>query len=102
MADFVKVAQTTELKPGKGRLVEAKGKQLALFSVDGKFFAIDNACTHRGGHLAKGEVAGYEVICPHHGASFDIRTGEVLEPPAPCAVSCYAVRVTGADIEVEV
>jgi 3-phenylpropionate/trans-cinnamate dioxygenase ferredoxin component len=102
MADFVRVAKTNELEPGQGRLVEAKGKQIALFNVDGKFFAVDNTCTHRGGPLAEGEASGHKVTCPYHGATFDIRTGEVLGPPAQRAVARYGVRVTGTDIEVEV
>ena len=52
--------------------------------------------------MAEGEIAGHEVICPWHGAKFDIRTGEVLGPPAYEAVARYAVRVTGGDIEVAV
>ncbi len=102
MAEFVKVAKTTEIEPGQARLVEVKGKQIALFNVDGQFCALDNTCTHRGGPLADGEVSGYEVTCPFHGAKFDIRTGEVLGPPASQAVACYSVRVAGGDLEVEV
>jgi nitrite reductase/ring-hydroxylating ferredoxin subunit len=102
MADFVKVAKTDELGPGQGRLVEAKGKEIALFNVDGKFFAVDNTCTHRGGPLAEGGVSGHEVTCPWHGGTFDICTGKALGPPAEQAVACYVVRVTGTDIEVEV
>ena len=56
MADFVKAARTTEIGPGQARLVEVKGKQIALFNVDSQFFALDNTCTHRGGPLADGEV----------------------------------------------
>ena len=67
-----------------------------------RFFAVDNTCTHRGGPLAEGEVSGHEVTCPYHGATFDVRTGAVLGPPAERAVACYGVRVTGTDIEVEV
>jgi nitrite reductase/ring-hydroxylating ferredoxin subunit len=83
MADFVKAARTTEIEPGQARLVEVKGKQIALFNVDSQFFALDNTCTHRGGPLADGEVT-----CPH-GATFDVRTGEVVGPPGPasrCAI----------------
>ena len=54
MADFVKAARTTEIGPGQARLVEVKGKQIALFNVDSQFFALDNTCTHRGGPLADG------------------------------------------------
>ena len=102
MADFVRVAKINELQPGQARQVVAKGKPIALFNVDGKFFAIDNACTHRNGPLAEGDVSGHEVTCPHHGARFDIRTGKVLGPPAQRGVACYGVRVTDTDVEVEV
>jgi 3-phenylpropionate/trans-cinnamate dioxygenase ferredoxin subunit len=102
MAEFVKAATTTEIEPGQARLVEMKGKQIALFNVGGEFFALDNACTHRSGFLAEGEVSGHEVTCPLHGATFDVRTGEVMGPPAQRAVARYGVRVTGTDIEVEV
>ncbi len=93
MADFVKAARTTEIGPGQARLVEVK---------DSQFFALDNTCTHRGGPLADGEVSGHEVTCPWHGATFDVRTGEVVGPPAQRAAVRYGVRVTGTDIEVEV
>ena len=102
MADFVKAARTTEIEPGQARLVEVKGKQIALFNVDSQFFALDNTCTHRGGPLADGEVSGHEVTCPWHGATFDVRTGEVVGPPAQQAVARYGVRVTERDIEVEI
>ena len=102
MADFVKAARTTEIGPGQARLVEVKGKQIALFNVDSQFFALDNTCTHRGGPLADGEVSGHEVTYPWHGATFDVRTGEVVGPPAQRAVGRYGVRVTATDIEEEV
>jgi len=99
MADFVKVANTNEIEPGQARLVDVKGKEIALFNVDGD--ALDNTCTHRGGPLAEGEVAWHKVTCPWHGATFDVRTGAVVGPPAQQAVARYDVRVTGTDIEVE-
>ena len=63
--------------------------------------ALDNTCTHRGGPLTEGEISGHEVTCPWHGARFDVRTGEVVGPPAQQAVARYGVRVTESDIEVE-
>ncbi len=102
MADFVKVAQTNEIEPGQARFVDVKGKKIALFNVEGQFFAIDNTCTHRGGPLAEGEVSGHEVTCPWHHGRFDVRTGEVVGPPPQRAVTRYGVRVTGTDIEIEV
>jgi 3-phenylpropionate/trans-cinnamate dioxygenase ferredoxin component len=102
MGEFVKVASTSEIAPGQCRLVNVKGRQIVLFNVEGAFFALDNACTHEEGPLAEGDVEGYEVTCPWHGARFDIRTGEVLCPPAYDAVARYNVRVTGTDLEVEI
>ena len=102
MGEFVKAASTSEIAPGQGRLVNIKGKEIVLFNIEGTFFALANACTHEEGPLAEGEVSGYEVTCPWHGASFDIRTGEVLCPPAYDDVARYNVRVTGTVIEVEI
>lgn len=101
MAEFLKVAKTSDVQPGGSRLVDVQGKQIALFCIDGQFFAIDNACTHRGGPLAEGEIEGHEVTCPWHGAKFDVRSGKACGAPAQREVSRYAVRVTGPDIEIE-
>jgi len=101
MADYVKVAMTNEIEPGQARLVDVKGKRIALFNVDGKFVALDNTGSHRGGPLAEGEVSGHEVTCPWHSSTFDVWTGEVVGPPAQRAVARYGVRVTGTDVEVE-
>jgi len=102
MAGFVKVAKTGDVALGRGKMVEVSGKKIAIFNVDGKYYAIDNACTHRGGPLAEGGLDGKEVTCPWHGSVFDVTTGEVLGPPAPKPVSRYELRVSGKDIEVEV
>ena len=102
MAQFIKVASTDDLAPGEARYVEVAGKQIALFNLEGRFYAIDDTCTHRGGALSEGEVAGEEVTCPLHGAVYNIKTGAVLGPPAPQGVPSYRVRVQGADVEVEV
>jgi 3-phenylpropionate/trans-cinnamate dioxygenase ferredoxin component len=102
MTEFVKVARTEEIRPGQAKLIDVKGKQIALFNVDGEFFALDNMCTHEEASLAEGEISGHEVTCPLHGAKFDIRSGEVLGPPAYDDVASYTVRVLGGDVEVDV
>ena len=101
MADYVRVAQANEIETKRGKLVEVQGKKIALFNVGGKFYAIDNTCTHRGGPLWEGELNGDEVTCPWHGAKFKVTSGEVLRSPAPQAVNSYKVRVNGPDIELE-
>ena len=102
MAEFVKVAKANEIESGQARLVDVKGKQIALFNIDGQFFALNNTCPHRGGPLAAGEISGHEVTCPWHGGTFDIRTGDVVGPPPQHAVARYGVRVTDTDIEIEI
>ena len=102
MAGFVKVAKSGDISPGQSKLVEVSGKKIALFNVEGSFYAIDDTCTHRGGPLSEGVLEGKQVTCPWHGAIYDVTTGEVLSPPAPQGVARSNVRVEGSDIEVEV
>ena len=101
MATFRKASETKDLAPGTAKLVEIEERKIALFNVDGKFYAIDNTCTHRGGPLAEGEIEGDVVTCPWHGATYNVKTGEVLGPPASLGVASYNVRVEGSDIEIE-
>ena len=65
MPKMLKVAQTTDLSPGMGKVIQADGRSIALFNVEGTFFAIDNTCTHRGGPLGEGELSGDTVECPY-------------------------------------
>ena len=102
MADYAKVATNGELAPGQGKVVEVQGKEIALFNVGGAYFAIDNMCTHEEASLADGEISGFEVTCPLHGAKFDVRSGRVVGPPAYDDVTSYSVRVSGADVEIDV
>jgi nitrite reductase/ring-hydroxylating ferredoxin subunit len=102
MGQFVRAAGTDEVAPGGAKLIEVDGKKIALFNLEGSFYAIDDTCTHRGGPLSEGEIEGEEVTCPWHGATYKIKTGEVVGAPAPRGVVRYNVRVTGQDVEVEV
>ena len=99
---YVKVATTDEIEPGQSKPVDVNGRKVALFNLDGKYYAIDDFCTHRGAPLSEGEVMGKDVQCPWHGAFFDIITGEPSGPPADTGVDTFKVRVEGSDIEVEV
>lgn len=101
MGDLIPIAKKEEIQPGEAQLVEAAGKQIAVFNVDGNYFALDETCTHAGGPLSEGFVEGKTVTCPWHGAQFDLESGEVLMPPAPDGVSCYKVVVKGDEINIE-
>ena len=102
MPKFMKVTTTDELEDEQAKLVEVEGQKIALFRVGEAFYALSDTCTHRGGPLSEGTVKGAEVTCPWHGARFDIKSGAVLGAPAGRAVRSYPVRVTGADVEIEV
>jgi len=93
MPDFTRVADLSEIAdPGK-MLVEVDGEVVALFHVEGRFYAIDDVCTHDGGPLVDGELTGYKIACPRHGAKFDIRTGAALSMPAVRPTRAHAVKV---------
>jgi len=102
MADFVKVAKKSDLPPGERIVVEVDDLYIAVFNVGGKFYAIEDVCTHDDGPLAEGELDGYEIECPRHGARFDLRTGKVLSFPAVVDVPWFEVKVEGDDVLVAV
>jgi nitrite reductase/ring-hydroxylating ferredoxin subunit len=93
----VKVAEVGDLPVGQGRVVEAEGRTLALFNVDGTFYAIDNTCPHRGGPLGEGDLEGRIVLCPWHAWRWDVTTGANANNPA-VRVACFPVVVEGADV----
>lgn len=98
MSGWIAVARTEEIAPGAFKVVEVDGAMVAVFNVDGQYYAIDDACTHDGASLAGGEVQGDEVVCPRHGARFNIRTGAVTAPPAYEAVHVFPVRVANGQV----
>jgi 3-phenylpropionate/trans-cinnamate dioxygenase ferredoxin subunit len=99
---FVRVCKVADLPdPGK-RLVTIGDRTVALFHVSGRFWATDDRCTHDGGQLAAGRLEGHIIICPRHGARFDIRTGEALSRPANVDLAVHEVKVEGDDVLVRV
>lgn len=99
---FTKAASVQEVSEGGARQVQVGGRTLALFHVNGAYYAIDDACPHRGASLAEGDAAGNEVTCPWHGARFDLTTGAHLCPPARSGVTAYKVQVVGDEIQIDV
>ncbi len=102
MSNFIKVATVDEIPAGESKVVEVEGMSIALFNLDGTIYAIEDVCTHDGGPLAEGTIVnGCEVICPRHGARFDIRTGKALSFPAFEPTNSYAVRIEGENVLIE-
>jgi 3-phenylpropionate/trans-cinnamate dioxygenase ferredoxin component len=98
MAEFVKVATVSGV-PDPGRvIVEVDDRVVVLFHVGGKFYCLDDVCTHDGGPLGEGPLDGHQVACPRHGARFDIRTGQALTMPATQDTVVHEVKVEGNDV----
>lgn len=99
MSEFVTVATTDDIPPGTGKTVEVQGVWIALFNVNGSFFAIDNCCPHAGGPLGEGCLSGMIVECPWHGWKFNVQTGERLGN-TNFAVACCPVRLEGGQVQI--
>ena len=99
--EFVKVARVSDVAPGVGLRVDIGDEAIAIFNLDGEFYAIGDVCTHEETSLADGDVFGDVVECPLHGAEFDIKSGKALSLPAVVPVPTYAVRVEGNDILID-
>ena len=97
---YVAVARVGEIPEGGVKVVRIEDQPIAIFRLDGRYYALDDVCTHDGGPLAEGFIEGAQIECPRHGARFDIRTGAVLCLPAVAPVATYPVRVEGDEIQV--
>jgi len=95
------VAKAGDIAPGTTKRVVVNGKELLLCNVGGAFYAIDDVCTHDGGSLDQGELEENRIMCPRHGAYFDVTSGAALTLPAVLPVATYAVHVIGDDITID-
>ena len=102
MGEFVKAAKKEDISAGHGKAVYVGGRRIAVFNVDGVYYAIHDSCTHQGAPLSGGHVTGKEVTCSWHGARFDVTTGEALSRVAFTPVHWYNIRVANGDLEIEV
>ncbi len=96
--NFVKVAQTGDLSPGQMKLVEIGDERILLTNLGGEYHAVAEVCSHAFAPLSEGDLTDEEVECPLHGSVFNVKSGEVLSPPAAEALTVYTVRVEGSDI----
>lgn len=100
MRRWVTVAEEGELEPGQYKSVEIEGEQIAIYNVNGEFYATGDVCTHDGGILTGGELEGDVITCPRHGAQFDVTTGDVLRMPAFEPIPTYETRVEDGRVQV--
>ena len=74
---------------------------MAVFHVGGRFYALDDCCTHDGGPLGEGRLEGFAINCPRHGAKFDIRDGRVLSMPAVADTHSFPVKIEGDEVLIQ-
>ena len=102
MTDFMRVCKVGDV-PDPGKQVFDTGQRfIVLFHVDGRFYALDDTCTHDGGPLGEGNLEGFAIACPRHGAKFDIRDGRVLSMPATSGTCAHDVQVEGDEVFVKI
>ncbi len=101
MAEFVTVAKTSDFADGDRIVIQVKRDWIVIFKVSGRFYAVEDMCTHEDEPLSDGYLDGMEIECAKHGARFDIETGKVLAPPAYSNVKIYPTRIVGDDLQVE-
>lgn len=92
LAEFVAVASTSEIPPGRSKIVVVQGHIVAVFNVGGSFYATTNTCLHRGGPVGEGTLDGPIVTCPWHGWQYDVRSGQNLLNPM-ARLKTYPVKV---------
>ncbi len=100
MSDWIEVVDENALENGQHTVVDVDGAEVAVFKIDGQFYAIEDVCSHDGAEIASGELEGDEIVCPRHGARFCVKTGKVLCAPAYEDIDCFPVRVEKGTVQV--
>lgn len=92
----------SKLKPGEHQCISVNGKKLSLYYAEGKYYCVDNTCTHAGGPLCEGTAEKFTVTCPWHESVFDYRTGKVLSGPATDSVKTYQVHEKNGELFIDI
>jgi len=101
MAEYVEAARLEQVPPRKGTTATVRGKELALFNVDGTIYAMDDSCLHHGVSLGTSQLDGKIVTCRGHGWKYDVTTGSTLSSPG-YGVTAYPVKVVDGKIMVAI
>lgn len=96
------VAKTGDLAPGQAKQVRVGARTLALYNIDGTYYATDDTCTHALASLAEGFLDGDIIECPLHQGCFHIPSGKALGAPVTQDVRTYPVKIVGDEIHVDV
>lgn len=100
MSEYHYLARVDDIPAGQSRRFEVGGSEILVCHAKGEFFAVENICTHAYAQLHEGRLRGYRLICPLHGASFDIRDGSVKGKPAFVPLASYSLKIEDGEISV--
>lgn len=100
MGEYKKVATTDQIPAGEMKTFEVGYDKILICHTADGFYAIADECSHDSAPISQGELAGKEIICPRHGAKFDVSTGEVTGPPAVVPIDKYELKIEGENIYV--
>ncbi len=98
IGQYLRLCAEKELAEGQMREFHLNGKDIILLKVRGKFYALDNLCTHDGGDLSGGDIINGEIECPRHGARFNIQTGAATRFPAVVGIGTYDVKIENGEV----
>jgi len=102
LGEFVPAMKVTDLAEGTMSAIDLRGSHILLSKIAGETYAVSGICTHEETDLARGFVLEDRVICPLHLSQFDLKTGQVMNPPAEIPLQHFNVKIEGETIFVEV
>lgn len=100
MSDWVDVGPVDAIAPGEHRIVDVDDAPIAVFNIEGSFYAVEDVCSHEEYPIAEGELNGDRLTCPQHGAEFCLRDGQALSAPAVEPLTCFPVRMQDGRVQV--
>lgn len=93
MGRYLKICNAVEIPEGNSKVFENNDMEIVVVHVEGSFYALDNRCSHKKGPLSLGQVLGQTVICPWHGARFDLQSGRLFEGPNCKSLKSYTIKL---------
>jgi 3-phenylpropionate/trans-cinnamate dioxygenase ferredoxin subunit len=100
--EFITVANASDVPPGERLFIQIDQDPIVLFNIAGEYYAIADVCSHDDGPVGEGDLEGFEITCPRHGARFDVRNGKVLALPAVVDIPAYPVQVVEGELQIGV
>jgi 3-phenylpropionate/trans-cinnamate dioxygenase ferredoxin subunit len=98
MSEFIRIASVDDIPVGSFKSFEVDFDRVLIVHAEDGFYALADECSHDAGAISEGSLLGHEVVCPRHGARFDVRTGAVAAPPAIVPIDAYETKIEGNDI----